>query len=468
MARTCIICGAPARSREHVFPATLGGRRENRGIYCAEHNAAYSPLVNELADQLRFINAELEVLGAHSGQVKPAEATVIATGATVRTTGTRLWHEGAPKIVDETSEGVTTRTITFSDRESAERWAMEERAQGRDVRIQRDGISSQHHVGRLHVPLTFGGPLGLRAIAYIAQTFFAEAFPELARSPALDALKAYTLLGEGPVLAWQVFDPIEELEANTYPFGHRVVVGVHAGAGLAYAQVSLFGTYHVNVQIGHQIDDSPSSTTITDIDPFARQAPDDSTRWTIGPLVVPLRLPEEPTSALADAIQSGRAEAMVGDLMRRIADEKRRRSAAVLFKILVPLTLLRSGERHGRVRMALRAYSGHVLALIEASVAHLRTDEGGVLWQLCGEAMEAMSARDPETLSGLTPLADQTLALCLEVIAGTLEASLEDETLTESRLEALLGKGPGLELVSRVMLGTLMRAQLSSVRRGPA
>jgi hypothetical protein len=34
MAKTCIICGGRAGSGEHVFPAVLGGRRINNGIYC--------------------------------------------------------------------------------------------------------------------------------------------------------------------------------------------------------------------------------------------------------------------------------------------------------------------------------------------------------------------------------------------------------------------------------------------------
>lgn len=57
MAKTCIVCGQAAGSGEHVFPASLGGRRVNSGIYCPKHDNSYSGLVNEIAEQLDFLNA---------------------------------------------------------------------------------------------------------------------------------------------------------------------------------------------------------------------------------------------------------------------------------------------------------------------------------------------------------------------------------------------------------------------------
>ena len=52
MAKTCIVCGQAAGSGEHIFPASLGGRRVNSGIYCPKHDNSHSGLVNEIAEQL--------------------------------------------------------------------------------------------------------------------------------------------------------------------------------------------------------------------------------------------------------------------------------------------------------------------------------------------------------------------------------------------------------------------------------
>src|SRR4051812_45902307 len=61
MPDTCIICGKPAGTREHLFPAAQGGRRVNKGIYCPAHNHGFSGLVGIITEQLRVINALLAV-----------------------------------------------------------------------------------------------------------------------------------------------------------------------------------------------------------------------------------------------------------------------------------------------------------------------------------------------------------------------------------------------------------------------
>ncbi len=66
MAKTCIICGGRTGSREHIFPAALGGRRTNKGIYCGKHNNAYSGLASIISEELSFFNAQLGVIGDHA------------------------------------------------------------------------------------------------------------------------------------------------------------------------------------------------------------------------------------------------------------------------------------------------------------------------------------------------------------------------------------------------------------------
>jgi hypothetical protein len=73
--RNCIICEKRAGSREHVFPAGLGGRRTNKGIYCGTHNGGFSPLAAILAEQLTAINAQLAIRPDHSD--KPRALPII-------------------------------------------------------------------------------------------------------------------------------------------------------------------------------------------------------------------------------------------------------------------------------------------------------------------------------------------------------------------------------------------------------
>ncbi|HCV74065.1 MAG TPA: hypothetical protein DHE23_26710 [Agrobacterium sp.] len=136
----------PAGSREHVFPASLGGRRTNKQIYCGPHNNGFGPLANIIAQQLKPVNALLAVRHDRADRAEPfiyegpnGEKLRLFAGTV----------EPANKTPDET--------------------------------------------GTLRVQLSLGGPDGLRAIAYIALTFFAHHFQEFARLEQLGPIKDFLL-----------------------------------------------------------------------------------------------------------------------------------------------------------------------------------------------------------------------------------------------------------------------------------
>ena len=63
----CIFCGEEAGSREHTFPAALGGRRTNKGILCGPCNNGFSGLDAQLEQQLAVVNG---LLGVRSDRAK--------------------------------------------------------------------------------------------------------------------------------------------------------------------------------------------------------------------------------------------------------------------------------------------------------------------------------------------------------------------------------------------------------------
>jgi hypothetical protein len=142
MPRTCIICGNRAGSAEHIFPAGLGGRRTNRGIYCGPHNNGFSGFAAPIVQQLKPINALLAVRQDHSKTAEPVAYTS---------------PEGEALVI---FDGAVT--------------AKADRPPSGDV----------HHIG-----LMFGGPNGLQAIAYIALTFFAHYFREHSRKAGAQPIK---------------------------------------------------------------------------------------------------------------------------------------------------------------------------------------------------------------------------------------------------------------------------------------
>ena len=94
MAKDCIICGKRAGSKEHVFPAALGGRRINKGIYCAVHNDGFGPLAGLLSAQLKTINALLGVRGDHA--TAPHETIIVDEASGLEIRRERLSLRGRP------------------------------------------------------------------------------------------------------------------------------------------------------------------------------------------------------------------------------------------------------------------------------------------------------------------------------------------------------------------------------------
>src|SRR5208282_4134903 len=249
MARTCIICGGATGSREHIFPAALGGRRTNKGIYCDAHNNGYADLAGILSNQLEAINALLGVRGDHDTQPHSTIVTDEVSGRKVKLSGSKVGLAGPEIVIDTEVDGVRRVTGNFGNERQVQDWIESERAQGRDVQIVKRQLVEQYASGG-NVRLMLGGPKGLRAIGYVAQTFLAHHFPAIARSSALDTFKDYTLQKTDGDFVWWDYEAPLNLPPNTFNFGHRFLIGLDAASGSIYASVSLFSALHFAILFG--------------------------------------------------------------------------------------------------------------------------------------------------------------------------------------------------------------------------
>jgi hypothetical protein len=282
MTKTCIICGGPTGSREHLFPAALGGRRTNKGIYCAEHNNEYSGLAGIISAQLALFNALIGVVGDHASETKPIAMNDLASGREVELSNSRIRFKD-PQVISQEAEGNTiVMKMAFSSRKEAKEWVLEQKAKGFDVQVTGQGQRIQYNVGTTHARITLGGnEEGLRAIGYIAQTFLAHFFPDVARLPELQGIRDYTLKNVGSGFVWWDFETPDNLPVNKFPFGHRVIVGLNKEDGTAYARLSLFSTLNFSVLFG-TVPVKASQSVITDIDPLAKSPPNDVFSWNEG------------------------------------------------------------------------------------------------------------------------------------------------------------------------------------------
>jgi len=461
MARTCIICGKVAGSAEHVFPAALGGRRKNKSIYCDKHNNAYSGLVSRLSTQFEALNAYLGVRPDRHDKPKSATGIDQATGLPisysvngVTSTEPRLMAEV------ENEDGSKTRHMRFSNRAAAEKYVAERQAAGEIITLGRE-LPGQLLLGEAQFKTNFGGPEGLRAIAYILQTYFAQHFGDLARANALDALKEYTLGGEGDAFVWWDFNPPHDYPPNKFEFGHRIAVGVDPATGTIFGRISLFSTLHFAAELGfvETIADRPSEATVIDIDPLAEHPPNDIFEQKLSAqALAPLR-PENLTSKLGESIHSGEGQASLHLLIGKMQEHVARRAALDIVERLNQSAA--HPESLDRLLEDLRTeLIQRVFNLLRFAITGLAVQAGMEPFK---HVLNALVEIDPTSANGLSPQASAALHIAQAALIAKLKEEFQAGSLTPEMAYELIAAGPGAHVVGEAVLRPFIE-QLSNMR----
>lgn len=460
MARTCIICGQGAGSAEHVFPAALGGRRKNKAIYCDVHNNAYSGLVAELSNQLDAFNALLGVRPDRKTEPKSAQATDVASGRLV-VHSIRKVEFTEPRQLGESQDASGNRVLhmSFPNAEAIRKWVQMQANQGINVEIGKKSGGHSFLMGDSHFQFKLGGTEGLRAIAYIVQTYFAQFFADIARSSALDAIKQYTLGNmQGNHARWD-FEPPEDAAANRFEFGHRVVVGVEPSSGRIYGRLSFFSTLHFAVDLGLVAEpgDRPLEAVIVDIAPLAEHPPDDvhefrmqADRW--APAVV-----ANPTDGLAKSIQNGDGQAAVSGLIRKIHERGTKRTAAGIRSRLTKAAA--SGNES--VDLLFDTLGKELEQRVFNLLSHVVQEAGtrGPELAAVAPALDLLTKLDPSATNGLSQTASAALFVAKSALLAKMKEEFKAGTLSEGRIVELIAEGPGAALVGQAVLMPILSSR---------
>jgi hypothetical protein len=454
MAKDCIICGEPAGSREHIFPAALGGRRTNKGIYCGTHNGGYSPLALVLSTQLKEINALLGVRGDHADE--PHETTLVdeASGRKITLSQAKAEFANPEIALAPVNPGATQFTGRFSSEKQLQDWLQAQRAEGNDVKVTSKPSWREYHPSGGRIDLRLGGAEGLRAIGYVAQTFLAHNFPAVARSPEMADFKNYTLGKADAEFVWWDFEFPATLPPNHFKFGHRILIGLDPLSKVAYGRISLFSTLHFAVLFG-QYSGNDASTVITDIDPLADHPPNDIVETREAVAIAVVSLPPDRKKSLAGAISGGKSQEMFSQLLRSIGDRNRRKCAERMLKELENADELDAVARKGLFERVLASESQRVLNLMRFVVDEMKKrPEQKRLVPL----FEPLVAFDPTTDNGLTPMTTAALSLAQMALAAHMMDDHTKGTLDLNRMEMLIGGGPGANIVGHAMADPVMRS----------
>jgi hypothetical protein len=443
MARTCIVCGGPTGSREHVFPAALGGRRTNKGIYCDDHNNAYSGLAGIISVQLAMFNAQLGVVGDHATEPTSATMTDAASGKQIEMSGEQVRFKEPQPIANIIADGQTVNEMRFNSRKEAEDWVREQKTRGFDV--QSVGIEEKkaYYLGTAHKQINLGGDdEGLRAIGYIAQTFLAHSFPEVARLPELQGIKDYTLNGQGSGFVWWDFGPAPSLPPNEFPFGHRVIVGLNAEDNIVYARISFFSTLNFAILFG-SVPVESSRAVITDIDPLAKSPPNDIKTRTQDSAIGAVSKPDNLTASLAEAISTGRARAQIVELMSRIADYQRRTAAAKILAKVGAAGTLGDSERNALFSKIVSDHAQRVFSLMGYLAKDARHRASNPFELAFATLLEKAVELDPAAEGGVSAQATRALDIACSALAKRMSKDSKAGKLDLDRIEMLIGGGHG-------------------------
>lgn len=467
MAKTCIICNEPAGSGEHVFPASLGGRRVNKGIYCNPHDNGYSSLLNELAKQLDIFNALLGVRPDHGKEVKSAVTHDQSTGKKLRLSIKGMKFE-EPSVVRQNSLlGHDELEMSFPDEPSMQKWISEQRIKGVDIKALKKAEVHTYFTDELHVSKSFGGRYGLAALAYIAQTFLAQEFPSIARSDAVKAFKQYTTseanacFNDVKVAEIEFVPPIwwdfnqDHLQTNnTYDFGHRIIVGTDAIDGLIYGRISLFSTFHFSLEFGKATDLVESKFVTIDIDPLADHPPNDVTKIVNLSSEARINRPVSQTAELAISVSNGKAEQMLKDFMGRIKEFSLQQTAQAMFEELKDAKSLSKQDKNALFVRTISNQQQLLWNMLKYSISEFK--EYGKDPRLV-KILDELIANDTTSNNGLSPLANQSLKLACEAMLHQMLIDFEEGKLTTSRLEDLMGRGPGMAVVAMPVLHAILQ-----------
>lgn len=269
----CILCTEPTKTKEHIFPAAMGGRRENSKIYCEHHNNRLGELVPVLQQQMAFANALIAVRGDRDKRPK-AFAFDTPDGEPYEMLNGDFSVRPPDSVEDIPVQPDGSLLIKVTSEEQFVKWAKDQKKNG--WRISASGpreVETKYHTSPLHMTQGFGGKEFLRAIGYLALTFFAVYFGDEARQDSLRGFKDFITTAAEPeqYVWWDERDVETTVGANKYLFGHTIVVGVSRESGRAYGLVSLFSALTFGIDFG-PVSTEEDVEYVVNIDPKAEWA----------------------------------------------------------------------------------------------------------------------------------------------------------------------------------------------------
>lgn len=451
MAKTCIICNGPAGSSEHVFPAAFGGRRTNKGIYCGTHNNAFGRHISKLLSALDIVNAIIGVIPDRHKEIRPAEVK--------SEDGERyLFSKNEAKIAPppslrDTPELVGKRVqLKFADQVQADKWIAEQKKDGFQVTAEPSGpVRTQIFAEPLHALIHLGDESFMRGLLYLALTFLAHEYPELARSSGLAKAREIVEKDE-PVedrVLWEPPGAMAQISTNPFTYGHTVTIGQIANKSRVGALVSFYGAIQLGIDLGELTENRNLERITTHIDPLAKDSRHDVlVVREVGKSLL-LSTAEESRKHLHQ-LRTGQAVNPLLAILQSAGDEGLLRTCEALLPELTALTAVSPSLRPHRIMELLASHDHRIFNLLQQGIQGF-SESAIDLPEPIHIILKSFIAANDDAPRGLAPTSEAALQIAKAGLADAVLDELNNDTLDVQTLADLLGGGKGVAVVLRTL-----------------
>lgn len=440
----CLFCTTSAQSREHVFPAAFGGRRFDRGIYCEEDNNKLGRHVGALLESMDYINGRL---GIRRDREKVAAPRVVKDKY-----GNRLaiFNENigvAPPLpLNQTPELIGQPvSLQFRNRREADQWLAQQRKAGYTFASVKYGEDQTvFATQQIELQLHFGGDKFLRAVAYLALTYLAHYFPDLARHEGMkyarDIVEKDAPLND--LVWWEPIPVLEQVPRHSFELAHSVVIATCAETGKITALISFYGALAFGVYLG-SIPVEKSTRVTTHIDPLGELPNDIQITEEVGKLLG-LGTPEQGQEHLVSIVRGNKTNPIV-ELLDRIHTKLLEKECKEMLLALMQTKSLDKREQGAAVEAIVSEKDQRILNALRVAINSF-CDSSDDLPTQFKQFMQNLIAEDPSAPMGVSQTTQALVTvgraiLSEEILKAIRVGNLDVRTL----MELLAGyKGVGI------------------------
>jgi hypothetical protein len=321
-----------------------------------------------------------------------------------------------------------------------------------DGSVNRTIASSGVVESELHIALSFGGHEGLKSIAYIALTFFAQYFPEPARSVELRPVKDFLLSNNHNDFAWWLdSETPNDIPINPFEFGHTISVLTSSITNEATGFVSLFGILNFGVRLG-TISGLKDKTVVVFINPLAESAPSDIQKFEFEKVIIQIQKPEPLQAHLIIMVKERSGERKFQELANKIERWKFRNDMEPYVRRLNSVRLQPPNAFSNEVKNVVEENTNRVYRLMLYVADKFEkiqefTSEKVLVSKLLNFSVET----DPSTQSGLTSFATERVSSVMIALIGEISSRLNKGELDTEYLFQIFSSNIGAAIAAKVM-----------------